>query len=171
MRAAVLEHHGPCLGYAVAEPAHFNVWKNRLAERGLTPGPWLQALKRAVAEGQDDDVLVDTPNGREPLAALRLLLSVTAGQKIAYVTDVADTPSNRARIPISRAAPTPSSSNSCFAAADAEQARARAHLTTRAAGEIARLAGARRLEPFHFSPRYEGEEERMLAEAEAAFRG
>jgi ribonuclease Z len=56
-----------------------------------------------------------------------------------------------------------------FAAADVEQAEARAHLTTSACGGIARAAGVRRLEPFHFSPRYEGEEDRMLAEVHAAF--
>ena len=49
------------------------------------------------------------------------------------------------------------------------QARSRAHLTTTAAGEIARAAGARRVEPFHFSPRYEGEEEVMIAEVMDAF--
>ena len=32
-------------------------------------------------------------------------------------------------------------------------------------------AGVRRLEPFHFSPRYEDEEERMLGEVFAAFAG
>jgi ribonuclease Z len=124
-----------------------------------------------VAEGRSDDFALDTPNGPASLGALRPLLGVTPGQKIAYVTDVADTPDNRQRIAaLARGADT-FFLESCFAAADAAQARARAHLTTRAAGEIARAAGARRLEPFHFSPRYEGEEARMLAEAEAAFRG
>jgi ribonuclease BN (tRNA processing enzyme) len=56
---------------------------------------------------------------------------------------------------------------SCFAAADRVQAQA--HLITIAALEIARAAGVRRLEPFHFPPRYEGDEARMLAEVEAAF--
>jgi len=50
-------------------------------------------------------------------------------------------------------------------------ARERAHLTTTAAGEIAREANVRRVEPFHFSQRYAGEEARMLAEVTAAFNG
>src|SRR6266702_3297780 len=50
-------------------------------------------------------------------------------------------------------------------------ARNRAHLTTMAAGEIARQANVRRVEPFHFSPRYAGDEVRMLAEVMTAFRG
>ena len=82
---------------------------------------------------------------------------------------MADTPANRARIAALAAAADTLFIESRFAAADASQAREPAHLTTTAAGEIARAAEARRLEPFHFSPRYEGEEERMLAEVEAAF--
>jgi len=54
-------------------------------------------------------------------------------------------------------------------AADVALARDRAHLTTTAAGEIAREANVRRVEPFHFSPRYTGEQERMLAEVMTAF--
>ena len=36
---------------------------------------------------------------------------------------------------------------------------------------LGRLAGVRRLEPFHFSPRYAGEEARLRAEVEDAFLG
>jgi ribonuclease Z len=48
---AALEHHGSSIGYALAEPLHVNVWRNRLAARGLEPGQWLQALKMAVRDG------------------------------------------------------------------------------------------------------------------------
>jgi ribonuclease Z len=170
VRCALLEHHGPCLGFAVAETAHVNIWKNRLDERGLATGQWLQALKGAVLEHRPDDHPVQLPSGAPaPLGALRDLVSVTPGQKIAYVSDVADTPANRARIAALAAGADTLFIESRFAAADASQACVRAHLTTTAAGGIARAAEARRLEPFHFSPRYEGEEERMLAEVEAAF--
>jgi ribonuclease Z len=36
---------------------------------------------------------------------------------------------------------------------------------------IARAAGVRRVEPFHFSPRYAGQDVRMLNEVNAAFEG
>jgi ribonuclease Z len=169
VRAAILEHHGPCLGFAVAEPAHVNVWRNRVEARGLAAGPWLQGLKRAVLEGRPDDWPVDLPGGALPLGELRELVSVGPGQKLAYVTDVADTPANREAIADLARGADIFFLESCFAAADAARARARAHLTTRAAGEIGRAAGVRRLEPFHFSPRYESEEARMLAEVAAAF--
>jgi ribonuclease Z len=58
-----------------------------------------------------------------------------------------------------------------FAEADTGIAAERAHLTTSGVGEIARAAEARRVEPFHFSPRYQGEEERMVGEVMAAFQG
>jgi ribonuclease Z len=102
------------------------------------------------------------------LAALRDLLSVTRGQKIGYVTYAADTPGNRRTIiDLVRGADL-LYIEAAFAEADAALAAERAHLTTRAAGEIAREAGVRRVEPFHFSPRYEGEEQRMVAEVMAA---
>jgi ribonuclease Z len=168
--AAMLEHHGPCLGYAVSEKAHVNVWKNRLAARGLPTGAWLQALKRAVIEESPDDHPIELPSGeRVPLGALRDLVTVTAGQKIAYVTDVADTPTNRSAIAAFAKDADLLFLEARFAAADRDQAGQRAHLTTTAAGEIARAAGVRRLEPFHFSPRYEGEEQRMMDEVAAAF--
>jgi ribonuclease Z len=168
--AAVLEHHGPCLGFALAEPAHVNVWKNRLAERGLAPGPWLQALKRAVLQGAPDDTPIAlTDGGTAELGELRDVVTVGAGQKIAYVTDVADTDANRRAIAALAEGADTLFIEARFAAADRHQAQERAHLTTTAAGEIARAAGARRVEPFHFSPRYEGEEARMIAEVRIAF--
>jgi hypothetical protein len=55
-----------------------------------------------------------------------------------------------------------------FAAADAAMALDRRHLTARAAGEIARETGVGRIEPFHFSPRYLGQEALLLAKVAAA---
>lgn len=170
VRAAILDHHGPCLGFALAEPAHANVWKNRLDERGLATGQWLQALKQAVVEGFADEHPIALPGGgTAPLASLRDIVTITEGQKIAYVTDIADTPANRRAVEALAAGADTLYIEARFSAEDAAQARERAHLTTTAAGEIARSAGVRKVEPFHFSPRYEGEEERMLAEVAAAF--
>ena len=174
---AVLEHRTPCLGFAIEEVAHVNVWKNRLAELGLPVGPWLRALKRAVIDERPDDYPIRIgarPAPREvelPLGRLRDVVTVTPGQKIAYVADAADTPANRkAIIDLVRNADL-LFIEAAFAAADAALAAERAHLTTVAAGRIAWDAGVRRVEPFHFSPRYTGEEERMLAEVMAAFSG
>src|SRR6516165_10303155 len=173
--AVILEHHAhaPCLGFALQEAAHVNIWKNRLMERGLPVGPWLRSFKRAIVEGCTDDHLITVEGaasgGRvERLGNLRDLLTVTPGQKIAYVTDVADTPANRAAIVELAQNADILFIEGAFAGRDAELARQRAHLTTTAAGQIAREANVRRVEPFHFSPRYAGEEQRLLAEVMAA---
>ena len=175
---AVLDHRMPCLGFALAEAEHVNVWKNRLAEMGLPVGPWLRALKRAVVEDWPDHTKIavreraaSLPARELPLGDLRRTVTITPGQKIAYVTDVADTPANRAAIVALARGADLLFIEAAFAQADADLAAARAHLTTRAAGEIGRAAGVRRLEPFHFSPRYAGEEQRLLDEVEAAFTG
>jgi len=174
--AVILEHHAhaTCLGFALQEAAHVNIWKNRLMERRLTVGPWLRSFKRAIIEGCADDHLITVEGaaagGRvERLGNLRDLLTVTPGQKIAYVTDVADTPANRAAIVELAQNADILFIEGAFAGRDAELARQRAHLTTTAAGQIAREANVRRVEPFHFSPRYAGEEQRLLAEVMAAF--
>ena len=175
VKTAILDHKTPCLAFAIEEAEHVNVWKNRLAELRLPIGPWLRDLKHAVTAGMPEDHPIHIgartrESGRTmPLGALREVVTVTPGQKIAYVTDVADTPANRRGIvDIARKADL-LFIEAAFADADAALAQARAHLTTTAAGEIAREAQVRRVEPFHFSARYAGEDERLLDEVRAAF--
>jgi ribonuclease Z len=98
-------------------------------------------------------------------------VTVTPGQKIAYVTDLADTAANRTAIVSLVRNADLLFIEATFAQADVELAAERSHLTTAAAGTIAREAGVRRVEPFHFSARYTGQEERMLNEVNAAFAG
>lgn len=169
----VLEHRTPCLAFAIEEPAHINVWKNRLQELGLPVGPWLRKLKRAVLEKRSDDELIEvgaSPTTHEmPLGILRGAVTVTPGQKVAYVTDAADTPANRTAIVALAHNADLLFIEAAFAQADAQLAAERAHLTTNAAGTLARAAGVRRVEPFHFSPRYSGQDHRMVDEVMAAF--
>lgn len=176
--AAVLDHQIPCLGFAIEEPAHVNIWKACLVRLGLPVGPWLRDLKRAVIENRPDDFPVrisssmTSSNDHDmPLGKLRDVLTVTPGQKIGYVTDVADTGENRKAIVELVKNADLLFIEAAFAKADVALATDRAHLTTEAAGQIARQAGVRRVEPFHFSPRYGGEDGRMLNEVMAAFAG
>jgi len=172
----LLEHRTPCLAFAIEEAAHVNVWKNRLEELGLPVGPWLRELKRAVLENRPDDHLIriglrrTSPDTSElPLSTLRNVLTVTPGQKVAYVTDAADTPENRAAIIGLAQNADLLFIEAAFAAADTALAAERAHLTTATAGSLARQARVRRIEPFHFSPRYSGREAGLLEEVMAAF--
>jgi len=178
IETAVLEHRTACLAFAIQESAHINVWKNRLEELGLPVGPWLQELKRAVLEKRTDDFLIEIGTqakshslNKIPLGFLRKAITVTRGQKVAYVTDAADSPANRAAIVTLALNADVLFIEAAFAQADAQLAAERAHLTTEAAGRLARAAGVRRIEPFHFSPRYSGQEGRLINEVMAAFAG
>ncbi|WP_448204005.1 ribonuclease Z [Azospirillum sp. sgz302134] len=176
VRAATLDHGIPSLAYRIEEPAHVNVFRDRLEELGLAVGPWLRDLKRAVFRAESDEVPIAAP-GRDggtvmlPLGQLKArALSVTAGQSIAYVVDAAFTAENAARILDLARGVDLLFIEAPFRAADAEHAAARRHLTTDQAGRLAAAAGVRRVVPFHFSPRYLGDEETMRQEVETAFR-
>ncbi|MGB8364341.1 MAG: ribonuclease Z [Rhizomicrobium sp.] len=169
---AVLEHRVPSIGYALKEVTHVNVWKTRLAALDLPAGPWLRAFKHAILAGKENDYPIAVPGGMtRPLGTLREAATVTDGQKIGYIADAAGTASNQQAIAALVHDADLLFIEACFAETDAALAAERAHLTTRQAGEIARAAHARRVEPFHFSPRYTGEEARMLDEVARAFAG
>lgn len=180
VRAAILDHRLPCLGFAVEEPAHVNIWKNRLEQEGLPTGPWLRELKQALLSGEPDDQPFrvwwrEAGEMKERFLSLRHLkrevLEIVPGQKIGYVTDVVFNDENRRRIVELVRGADILFIEAAFARDEAQRAAERYHLTTEQAGQLARLAEVRRLEPFHFSPRYAGQEERLRREVEQAFQG
>ncbi len=179
-RAAMLDHRIPCLAFAIEEKAHVNVWKNRLDRLGLPTGPWLRKLKQAVLRGEPDDMPFrawwqESGELKERVFLLGQLkeeiLEIVPGQKIGYVVDALFNARNRRRIVDLVRGSDILFIEAAFAKDDAARAAERYHLTTEQAGELARLAGVERLEPFHFSPRYAGEEQRLRDEVERAFRG
>jgi len=180
VRAARLDHDIPCLGYALEEKLHLNVWKNRLAELGLPTGPWLRELKQRVRRGEPDESEVvirwqdrDGAHQRKlPLGQLKQdILEIVPGQKIAYVVDTVYSPENAVRIiDLVREADS-LFIETVFLERDADRAASRYHLTARQAGAMARAAGAKHLEPLHFSPRYSDTPEALRLEAMAAFSG
>ncbi|MCS6878736.1 MAG: MBL fold metallo-hydrolase [Geminicoccaceae bacterium] len=180
IRAAVLDHGVPSLAFALEEPLHVQVFRNALDAMGLGTGPWLRLAKDLVLENAPDETPVrarwyDGTRLHERTVRLGELrwqaLRLVPGQRVVYVTDCAWTKSNLERIlELARGADT-LVIEAPFSDADRAQARARRHLTAREAGTIARLAGVRRMIPFHFSPRYEGRFALLEAEARAAFEG
>lgn len=170
VRAALLDHGTPCLGYALEEPLHLAVRRDAVLAAGLPIGPWLSDLQAAVRADLPDDTPIPVPDGPpRPLGDLRGLLLPRPGQKLAYVTDVVFHPDNVARITALAANADVLYIESSFRAADADRARQRFHLTSTQAGTLAALAFARTVIPFHFSPRHEDEEEALRAEVLAAF--
>jgi ribonuclease Z len=174
VRACPLEHHDiVSLAFSFEEGTHINVWKNRLEARRLPSGPWLTELKKQVRAGAPDDTPIRirwrTRDGaREELLHLgelkRDVLEFVPGQKVCYVTDIAGHERNAERVVEFVRDADLLFIEAVFLDADAELAARKAHLTTTRAGEIARRAGVKRAEPFHFSARYRGSEDAHRAE-------
>ncbi len=179
VRCAVLDHGTPCLGFAVAEPAHVNICTPRLATMGLVVGPWLQDLKRAVLAGAPPSTPIGvlrrdgaaTVPATLPLAALREVAPIAPGLKFAYVVDVRHHAANRARIVRLAQGADLLFIECAFLDADAAQAARKNHLTAGQAGLLARQAQVKRLVPCHVSTRYADCAEAVAAEAERVFRG
>jgi ribonuclease Z len=178
VRCTLLDHRTPCLGFALEEQTHVNVWRGRLTELGLHTGPWLADAKQAVLAGASDE-LVLLARWREHGSAferrVRLgdlrgdAIRCVPGAKIAYVTDVAYTPSNAERIVALATRADSLFIEAVFLEAEAAHAERKQHLTARQAGTLARACGAGRVFPFHFSPRYVGRESAVTDEVASAF--
>jgi ribonuclease Z len=180
VHAALLDHGTPCLGFAVEEHRHVNIWKNRVEAMGFRVGPWLRDLKQAILRDDPDDSLFHvrwredgtTRETQRPLGELKAELTrIVPGQKIAYVTDVAWNEENRAAIQALARDADLFFIEAAFLHEDAKLAARKKHLTAAQAGWLAREAGAKRMIPFHFSPRYSDREDALRQEAEAAFTG
>lgn len=180
VRTVPLDHHGiPSLAFAFEEQTHINVWKNRLEALGLPTGPWLTHLKEQVRAGASEQTPIKvhwrTRDGARdrliPLGELKSkVLEFLPGQKVCYVTDAADTAGNRETLASFLRGADLLFIEAVFLDIDRQHATRKAHLTARAAGEIARAAGVRMAVPFHFSPRYLGREQELRREFEQAWR-
>jgi len=173
VRVAHLDHKIPSLAFSLEEKWHVNIMKNRLAELGLAVGPWLKELKGAIVRGEADDTPITTATGEVcSLGELKkAVVRISAGQKICYVTDAGYTPENAAKIIALAQSADYLFIEATFLHADAERAAERSHLTARQAGELARAANVGRVIPFHFSPKYRGQEEELREELERAWKG
>ena len=180
VRAVALNHRIPSFAYALEERFHVNVNKQKLHEAGLPVGGWLKDVKQYLWEGKPDDlrftaVLFDEHRRMEREFVLgefaSQFLTISKGQKLAYVVDTRYDEDNEARIVALAKHADVLYCESPYLDIDAEKARDRYHLTARQAGIMARKAGARDLIVFHFSPRYTGQGEAIEQEAQEAFRG
>lgn len=180
VRARFVDHDIPCLAYALEEKAHVRVVKERLAALGMTPGPWLADLKRAVLAGAPDGTAIEArwrDRDGEHVATrtvgeLRpVILDVVSGRRVGYVTDLRYTPENVEALARLLDGVDLLFIESVFLEADADHAARKNHLTAGQAGAIARRVHAKALVPFHFSPRYEGRAPELVAEAMAAWSG
>ncbi|RJQ45176.1 MAG: ribonuclease Z [Nitrospiraceae bacterium] len=166
--AVVLDHHIPCLAFSIEEDYHINIDKDKLKRMNLPVGPWLGELKTAIRENALSHVL--TVNGKAyACAELKDVANITKGQKITYVADVLGSKENVDRIIGIAQGADVLYIEAYFSDEDGDRAKERYHLTAKEAGIIAGRANVGRIEPFHFSPRYTDEPERLSREAQEAF--
>ncbi len=174
--AVELDHSVPCLGFKISERFHVNIRKERLASKGLRPGPWLQRFKQALYRGEPPDNIVEAEeiDGNPVRFAIGELKDdiavISAGQQACYVTDVRYTSANKTKIIAFAAGVDHLFIEAAFLDEDRQIAAKKNHLTARQAGEIAGKAKVKLLTPFHFSPRYQGRTHLLEAEAQNAYR-
>ncbi|MGO4526928.1 ribonuclease Z [Microvirga sp. 2MCAF35] len=172
IEAVALDHGIPSLAFALREVLQVNVWRGALDELDLPPGPWLNEAKRALRLGMPDDHPVAVPDGKSiRLGALKdRALRIAPGQAVAYVTDAAPSPENRAQILQLACHADQLFIEAVFLERDRELAVASLHLTAWEAGSIAREAGVRYVTPFHHSARYLSEPDALREEVFESFR-
>ncbi len=165
VRAAPLAHRDiVSLAYLIEEKPRLAVRPEAIRDRGLAPGPWLDELKHAASRGDMDATISVGPLSRRVGDLAKELLVERSGQRIAYTTDAADSPENRARIVALARGVDLFICEATFTRPDEHRARETAHLPAFAAAEIAREAGVGKLLPFHLSPRYEEQPELIFRE-------
>lgn len=169
VRFDFLDHDIPCLAFAVEEKEHANIWKNRLDELGLSKGSWLREFREAVLRREPDDKVFDVCGRKMRLGELWAAVRIVPGQRISYVTDAVYDSANIEKIVNLADCSDTLFIEAMFLQQDHLHARSRRHLTARQAGEIGRMARAKAIVPFHFSPRYSGREELLRREALVAF--
>ena len=175
VEAAVLDHRIPCLGLSFVESFSVNILKERLRELELPVGSWLTRFKKALYAGENPEsaFVVTWEEGgtivREKPFALgelaRNIATISPGRKISYITDIVGSAEN-----LEKAVELATGADHLFIEAgflekDRDAARRKYHLTSREAGLVARRAGVKQFTLFHFSPRYNGQEEEILKEA------
>jgi ribonuclease BN (tRNA processing enzyme) len=170
VRAARLDHGIPVLAFAFEETRALHVRASAIADLGLTAGPWLSLLKRALLEDRRDEVLGLPDGSRRSAAELEgALIFSRAGQKLVYATDLDESEANHRALSALASGARVLFCEASFLEEDRKLARATQHLTAKGCARIALSAGVEKLVPFHFSKRYEREPERVYREVKELF--
>ena len=191
VRGLQLSHDIPVMAYSLEEEFHINIDKAMLGEMGLPVGPWLSDFKRTIRANYDLKV-TDRASGSINLELksadsllpvfeiegesyhlneLMKIVTITKGQKVAYLTDISPTEEN-----IERAISFVKDADMLFCEAyfldrDRDRAIERHHLTAAVSGEIALKAGVGNLTLMHFSPKYRDCSDEIYREAMNVFKG
>jgi len=177
VRAVHLDHGTPVLAFRLDERFHVNIITTALDELGLVAGPWLNRFKRMVLENADPETMVEVPGFDPdaasvsiPLNALKAsIVSISAGQRLAYVADVGGTKANLDALVDFAQGVDHLFVEAAFSHKHQDIALQKHHLTARQAGALARQCRAKQYGLHHYSPRYTDCPEVLEEEASRAF--
>ncbi len=174
IKATALDHKIPSMAFFLKERFHLNVNKEKMNELGFATGPWLSDLKYSIYSNKSYDYTIKVPVKDDIMEyesgyLKKEILKTTPGQAIGYIVDCDYTRENQEKIIALMNGVDVLYIESSFLDKDKERARETAHLTAKEAGELAREAGAKKLQVFHFSPKYSGNEKLLIEEAQKAF--
>ncbi|MBL0732668.1 MAG: ribonuclease Z [Desulfosarcina sp.] len=172
VHAKILDHKIPCIGLALKEQFHVNIMKDRVLQLGLETGPWLREFKQALYTSKDSNPEIEVNTDGKTLSLQKLkkdIAIITPGQKIAYITDVGFNKPNLEKIIKLAENADHLFIEAVFLENLQDTAKKKYHLTARQAGMIAGLANVKKLTLFHFSPRYQGDENLLYNEAKNAY--
>jgi len=173
----ILDHSLPCLGFSIKERFHINIKKEAVKALGLEIGPWLREFKQALFNETDPDSLFEvclktSPDQKKKYRLGELkdkIALITPGQKITYIVDVVYSRSNAEKMIAFAKGSDHLFIETAFLEMDRDIAAEKLHLTAWQAGRLAAEARVKLFTPFHFSPRYTGQEHLLIREAHAAF--
>lgn len=171
--SVILDHGIPCLAFSIQEKFHVNIKKDRLMALGLSVGSWITDFKQALYRGDDSSSLfkIDDPKHPDHHIAYELgwlcreIASITAGQKITYITDALFNPVNAEKIVELARGSDHLFIEAAFLETHKQIAKEKCHLTAWQAGTLAAMAGVRQFTTFHYSPRYIGQEGLLVEES------
>ncbi|MBI4378265.1 MAG: ribonuclease Z [Nitrospinae bacterium] len=170
IEAAHLDHLIQSMAFSFSEEQHINIKKDTLIKLDLPVGPWLSELKRYIREGRPGDYEIEVPyiKGSKIFRLKDIvdeIVIITKGQKITYVVDAIYSKKNREKIISLASGSDILYCEATFLHEDNSKATERYHLTAKQSGELARMAGVKKLEIFHFSPRYTSRADKLYKEA------
>jgi len=171
IRALPLDHAGTVsLAWRIEEEEGLHVDPAALDRAGLAPGSWLGELKDAVRRGAPPATPIPLPGGgTAPLAELEeRFLFRSPGDTVAVAADVGPGEANLAALAAFVRGVRTLVCEAYYRQADRVLGIEHGHLSAGDAGRVAREGGVGRLVPFHLSPRYEGDEDALLAELASA---
>src|SRR5439155_1051290 len=145
--ATSLNHRIPSFAYVLQEKFHVNINKERLHAAGLPVGSWLKEVKQHLWDGQPDHfrftatLYVEHRKEEREFVLGELkerFVTISRGQKIAYVVDARYDEENEAKIVALAQGADVLYCEAPYLDQDADKAQERYHLTARQAGLLAR---------------------------------